>query len=101
MPVRFSTPSGMARTLDIGTSREVSLVSGVACQTGDRPPAKGADVEFCSIELIEGSPAELRVEGEVDLASADKLAAALDKALTTNADLVVDMGGVTFIDAAG
>ncbi len=49
------------------------------------------------IDVSDGTPPVLRVRGELDLASADELAAALSSDRTMR----VDMGGVTFIDASG
>jgi anti-anti-sigma factor len=54
-----------------------------------------------SIDLEEGSPPVLHVRGDVDLANADEFGAALREAMSADSTLVVDMGDVTFIDAAG
>ncbi|XVU27779.1 STAS domain-containing protein [Actinoplanes sp. CA-054009] len=43
----------------------------------------------------------LRVCGEVGPATVDAFAQALDRALTTGNDLVVDVGELAFVDAAG
>jgi len=54
------------------------------------------------IELDEATtPRVLMVKGEIDLGTADELRAALDRALADDPKLVVDLRGVTFIDAAG
>jgi anti-anti-sigma factor len=47
------------------------------------------------------SPSVLIIEGEIDLATVDHLRAGLERALTQHTDLVVDLGGVTFLGAAG
>jgi anti-anti-sigma factor len=53
-------------------------------------------------KLIDGtSPPVLRVEGEVDLATAGELRDALLDAMAVDPRVVVDMEAVTFIDAAG
>jgi anti-sigma B factor antagonist len=43
----------------------------------------------------------LRVSGEVGLATMNAFELALDRAASTGDDLVVDVSGLTFIDAAG
>ena len=43
----------------------------------------------------------LRVEGEIDLATASPLAQALERELTPGAALIADLTGVEFIDSAG
>jgi anti-anti-sigma factor len=52
---------------------------------------------------LDGSttPPMLKIDGEIDLATTDELGAALDRALATAPDVVVDLEGVTFIGAAG
>jgi anti-sigma B factor antagonist len=50
---------------------------------------------------LEGKPPVLQVDGEIDISTADQLRTALEKALSADPTLVVDMGGVTFFDAAG
>src|SRR5262249_22780396 len=54
-----------------------------------------------SINLVEGSPPVLRVAGEIDMATAESLAAALKEAIAADATVIIDMAGVTFVDAAG
>ena len=58
-------------------------------------------MEFLDIHLEAGSPPVLRVVGELDIATADQLRGALVEALATHRTLVVDMAGVTFVDASG
>lgn len=58
-------------------------------------------MELLRIELIHGAPSSLRVDGELDLSTADQLRTALEKAYSADPDVVVDMAGVTFVDAAG
>jgi anti-anti-sigma factor len=43
----------------------------------------------------------LRLRGEVDMTTLAELEWALERALETGLDLVVDVGELTFIDAAG
>jgi anti-sigma B factor antagonist len=58
-------------------------------------------MELLKTEFIEGDPAVLQVDGEIDLSTADQLRTALQEALATNPKVVVDMAGVTFCDASG
>lgn len=58
-------------------------------------------MEMITTRLETGNPCVLRVEGEIDLATADQLGEALDQALSATQAMVVDMAGVTFIDGAG
>lgn len=48
-----------------------------------------------------GDVAVLHVEGDVDLASADAMRAALGDALEKSSTVVVDLGDVGFIDSTG
>jgi anti-anti-sigma factor len=50
---------------------------------------------------IRDGVAVLTVAGEVDLATAPRLGAAVEQALATGAPLIVDLAGVEFIDSAG
>jgi anti-sigma B factor antagonist len=58
-------------------------------------------MELLHIDLVAGEPPVLRVEGEIDMATADQLRTALSNALSDDATVVVDMAGVTFIDVSG
>jgi anti-anti-sigma factor len=58
-------------------------------------------MEILDIHFEEGSPPVLRVAGELDMATADQLRGALRDALATDFKCVLDMGGVTFVDASG
>jgi anti-sigma B factor antagonist len=58
-------------------------------------------MELLETEFVHGDPSVLRVDGEIDLATADTLRAALEQALSTDPSCVVDMAGVTFFDATG
>jgi anti-anti-sigma factor len=58
-------------------------------------------MELLTIELVQGQPPVLRVDGEIDLSTSEKFRTALEEALATHPRLVVDMGGVTFFDATG
>jgi stage II sporulation protein AA (anti-sigma F factor antagonist) len=53
-----------------------------------------------STDLVDGL-AVVTVAGDVDLASADRLGDELETALHKAQTLVVDVGGVTFIDSTG
>lgn len=48
-----------------------------------------------------GTPPVMHVSGEIDIATAEQLRAELDKALSIDGGLVVDMSGVDFIDGSG
>jgi anti-sigma B factor antagonist len=50
---------------------------------------------------IEHRGRRLYVEGEIDLTTADQFRAALEAAVAADPVVVIDMGGVTFIDASG
>lgn len=41
------------------------------------------------------------VEGEIDLSVVDALRAAMEQAISQDANVVVDLGGVTFLDSLG
>lgn len=59
-------------------------------------------MELLGIELVDSvSPPVLHVKGEIDIATAGQLEAALGQALARDPTVVVDMTGVLFIDAAG
>jgi anti-anti-sigma factor len=58
-------------------------------------------MQLLTITVDPGPPRTLRVRGEVDMASAGELRVALEAALDEASHLVVDLGDVTFIDAAG
>jgi anti-anti-sigma factor len=54
-----------------------------------------------SIDLAEGTPPVLCVRGELDLATADEFRSALERAVSADPAVVVDMKDVTFIDLCG
>jgi anti-sigma B factor antagonist len=58
-------------------------------------------MDLLNIEMVEGDPPVLQVRGEIDLLTADQLRTALEEAMATDPRVAVDMGGVTFFDAAG
>lgn len=58
-------------------------------------------MEILQIELVQGEPSTLKLHGEVDLSTVDRLRAALEEALASDPRLVIDMSGVTFFDATG
>lgn len=58
-------------------------------------------MELLTTHLQEGSPPVLHVQGEIDMATADHLREAIERGLTLNSKLVVDMTEVTFIDVMG
>ena len=55
-------------------------------------------MEILSVSLERGV---VQVSGELDVATADELKAALIDALAENPRVLVDLEGLTFIDAAG
>ena len=52
-------------------------------------------------QLDPGPPRVLHLAGEIDIATADQLTAALARALSEGSPLVVDMAEVSFIDGRG
>jgi anti-sigma B factor antagonist len=52
-------------------------------------------------ESIAGRKRSLRLVGEIDLATAPKLEAAIERIAASRAELTLDMRGVTFIDSTG
>ena len=63
-------------------------------------------MEFDPAELVAvirtGPPAELALTGDLDLATVDQFSAAIDEVLADGpAQVVLDIGGVGFIDSAG
>jgi anti-anti-sigma factor len=58
-------------------------------------------MELLKTEFVQGDPPVLQVDGEIDISTADQLRAALEQAVSANPNVVVDMAGVTFFDAAG
>ena len=58
-------------------------------------------MELLRTTTLEGQPPVLQIDGEIDVSTAEQLHAALEKALTADPTVVVDMSGVTFFDAAG
>lgn len=52
---------------------------------------------------LRGSTAELAVKGDLDMAAAFKLEPAIDRVVAENDvdELVLDLGGIEFIDSAG
>lgn len=58
-------------------------------------------MDLLRTRLLRGETPVLEVEGEIDFSTADELRTALEAALSANPVADVDMGGVTFFDAAG
>ena len=58
-------------------------------------------MELLTAYLEEGPPRVLHVSGEIDLATANEFRAALEKVFSGGSTALVDMAGVTFIDASG
>jgi anti-anti-sigma factor len=58
-------------------------------------------MELLKTELVDGDPPVLQVIGEIDLSTVDHFRTALDEALRGDPRVVVDLAGVTFIDAVG
>ncbi len=53
------------------------------------------------MQLVEVTPGEFRVSGEVDAHSSESFASALIAAATQSTEVKVDMSGVTFMDSSG
>ena len=69
-------------------------------------PLPGPDLDYprtqvLRIDFVRGEPSVLVLAGEIDMSSAGRLSAALDEASSTDPMVVVDLAGVTFIDACG
>jgi anti-anti-sigma factor len=62
---------------------------------------RGSPVELLKTEFVQGDPPVLQVDGEIDISTADQLRVALENALSADPNVIIDMGGVTFFDAAG
>jgi anti-anti-sigma factor len=58
-------------------------------------------MELLKTEFVQGDPPVLQIVGEIDLSTVEELRTALDDAQATDLAVVVDMAGVTFIDAVG
>jgi anti-sigma B factor antagonist len=58
-------------------------------------------MELLESELVPGEPSVLLLRGELDISTADELRRALSEALSVDPKVVVDMAGVSFIDASG
>lgn len=58
-------------------------------------------MELLKTEFVPGDPSVLQVDGEIDVATAEQLRNALERAFSTDVRAVIDMAGVTFFDAAG
>jgi anti-anti-sigma factor len=80
-------------------------MSGVRRQpaAGEPPTAttKAVAMAMLMISQDEGTPLVLRVRGELDLLTAEELRTALEDAIAKDARVVVDLDGVTFVDACG
>lgn len=60
-----------------------------------------APAEF-SATVVDGDPPVVEVAGEIDLATAGELGAALEPLLASgDGPVVIDVGGVSFIDSSG
>jgi anti-anti-sigma factor len=54
-----------------------------------------------SLDVVDGAPPVLLVRGDLDLANAEEFGEALKQALSVDSSVVLDLSGLTFIDAAG
>jgi anti-anti-sigma factor len=67
--------------------------------TSDEPPAQAFSA---TAEQREGTIWVLRARGELDVATAPKLASAIDAAIDAGArDVMLDLDAVTFLDSSG
>src|SRR5262249_29092187 len=78
------------------------------CQVSDvrhtAAPAKldrGGLMPGLPLGLADGSPPVLHVRGDVDMANAEQLSAAIEHAFSVDPKVVLDLGEVGFIDGAG
>jgi anti-sigma B factor antagonist len=58
-------------------------------------------MELLTTEILHQHPLVLKLDGEIDISTAGQLRAALEEAIAADPGVVVDMGGVSFFDAAG
>lgn len=58
-------------------------------------------MELLKTEFVKGKPSVLKTVGEVDVSTVEQLRAALEDAISRDPKVVIDVGGVTFCDAAG
>ena len=58
-------------------------------------------MELLKVAFVPGDPSVVQVDGEIDLSTAGDLRTALEQALATDPHVVIDMAGVTFVDAGG
>lgn len=58
-------------------------------------------MELLKVEFVPGDPSVVQLDGEIDLSTAGELRTALEQALATDPNVVIDMAGVTFVDATG
>jgi hypothetical protein len=76
-------------------------MGGVTCQTSDDRQERRTVPPFDVKVVSDGGPEALvRVQGEADLASADELVEVLSR-IPDGADVIVDLGGSTFVGTAG
>jgi anti-anti-sigma factor len=54
-----------------------------------------------AMHVVDGAPPVFHVAGDIDMANADEFSKDLKDALSAHPTLVLDMAGVTFLDAAG
>jgi anti-sigma B factor antagonist len=52
-------------------------------------------------QVVNGDRVSVKVTGDIDLATADKVGEALTEALTKKSEVWVDLSGVTFLDSTG
>lgn len=94
------------RTLDPAATGSLAGVTMVMGETGHAREAAAEHLLYVDDQLrvtctVMPGPSLVRLEGEVDLTNRDEAIAALRRALLIDADLIVDCGGIGFIDLAG
>lgn len=58
-------------------------------------------MELLKVEFVPGDPSVAQLDGEIDLSTAGELRTALEQALAADPKVVIDMAGVSFVDASG
>ncbi|MBV9594271.1 MAG: STAS domain-containing protein [Actinobacteria bacterium] len=58
-------------------------------------------MELLTVEFVPGAPPTLKLTGEIDLSTGAQVKTAIEETLAAHSDVVIDMAGVTFVDACG
>lgn len=90
--------------LGFGTSRDAGAEAsrGRGSVPHNRQPATGAEFELV-VERADDDLALIRIAGEIDLSTSDRLDTDLEHLMTANdgREIVLDLSGVDFLDSTG